>query len=93
MKIRNSLKSLMKRHRDNQMVRRRGSRLHHQQDAEALQGAPGLSPGGLVRGPFLIIEYRERALLSALLVLESHAVEHPAAAPPLTDGSARPTLG
>ncbi len=43
MKVRNSLKALMKRHRDNQMVSPPWSRLHHQQDPEALQGSPGLS--------------------------------------------------
>jgi ribosomal protein L36 len=42
MKVRTSLKSLRARHRDNQIVRRKG-RLHHQQDPEALQGSSGLS--------------------------------------------------
>jgi large subunit ribosomal protein L36 len=36
MKIKNSLKSLMKRHRDNRMVRRKGRILHHQQNKPAL---------------------------------------------------------
>ena len=43
MKVRNSLKSLRGRHRNNRIVRRKGRRLHHQQDQPPLQGASGLN--------------------------------------------------
>ncbi len=43
MKIKNSLKAMKARHRDNQLVSPQGPRLHHQQDRPALQGTPGLS--------------------------------------------------
>ena len=46
MKIKNSLKSLKARHRDNRLVRRKGRVLHHQQAEPALQGSSGLIADG-----------------------------------------------
>ncbi len=46
MKIKNSLRSLRARHRGNRLVRRKGRVYIINKTAEALQGAPGLTPAG-----------------------------------------------